>query len=295
MTDSRFLDSAYYKPGAPDIGQFAWYDSRLVVHGFGPESYDDTRQQQTQRFQLAQGWTGTELGGDADGYPGRVTLRRLDAEPPRKVDLTRWKLTLPTGQEESPTEIKQPALATYKDLNFYPVSDGAQMFRAPVTGVTTSGSGYPRCELREMNLDGTRASWSTKTGHHRLRATMSIEQVPGQKPEAVCAQVHDAADDVAMVRLEGKRLFVESRGIDVGVLDEDYDLGDIFSIVITASTGLIHVAYTSEAGTSRTVVVKGEFSGCYFKAGVYPQANESNGTGEGRVIIYELPPPEHTI
>ncbi len=44
--------------------------------------------------------------------------------------------------------------------------DGVQ-FRAPVDGVTTSGSSYPRSELREMTDSGSsEASWSSTSGTH---------------------------------------------------------------------------------------------------------------------------------
>lgn len=58
----------------------------LVRHGFGSHyrigpgpTFTEADRLNTQDFQLAQGWTGTELGGDADGYPGPETWARLMA------------------------------------------------------------------------------------------------------------------------------------------------------------------------------------------------------------------------
>ncbi|MEU9048365.1 peptidoglycan-binding protein [Kitasatospora sp. NPDC048343] len=51
------------------------FGSRYRV-GPGPD-FSEADRLNCQDFQLAQGWTGTEKGGDADGYPGPETWRRL--------------------------------------------------------------------------------------------------------------------------------------------------------------------------------------------------------------------------
>lgn len=281
MTDSPFLDPAWYAPGVEDIGQFVWYDSRLVAHGFGPESYDDTRQKQTQRFQLAQGWTGTELGGDADGYVGRVTLRRLAADPvvAPPIDLSKWKLTLPTPLGgNTPAEIDP--IGNFEQPPYFDRILGAILFRAPVTGATTPNSKYPRSELREMDPK----AWSTKAGTHEMVIEQAITALPGEKPHVVAGQIHDAYDDVIMVRLEGNRLFAESDGDEVGLLDADYKLGTRFRVSLRTSPSDISVFYN---GVRKATLI-GSWTGCYFKAGCYTQANEDNGSGYGEVVIYAL-------
>jgi hypothetical protein len=117
--------------------QIPWYRWRLAVHGYLSAAsrpalaWTEQDRLDTQKLQLAQGWKGTYPGGGADGLPGFKTLAVMAAEPkvvdpppppppplptyPAQVlNLANWKLTLPTGQPESPTEIKQPALATFK-------------------------------------------------------------------------------------------------------------------------------------------------------------------------------------
>jgi hypothetical protein len=56
----------------------------LVIAGFdghykqGPSpKFTEVDRLNTQKFQLAQGWTGTQPGGDADGYPGPGTWKAL--------------------------------------------------------------------------------------------------------------------------------------------------------------------------------------------------------------------------
>src|SRR5438132_7711918 len=95
--------------------------------------------------------------------------------PAQVLDLANFKITLPTGSSGHPTEVKQPALATFADpLWFRAIGDIGVSFAAPVNGVTTSGSSNPRSELREMNADGSNASWSSTDGKTH---TMIVDQV----------------------------------------------------------------------------------------------------------------------
>jgi hypothetical protein len=82
--------------------------------------------------------------------------------PSQVLDLTNWKVTLPvdskgaSGSSCDPAEITQPALAGFTDQWFKVTPDGnAVVFRANIEGCTTSGSSYPRSELREMTSNGS--------------------------------------------------------------------------------------------------------------------------------------------
>lgn len=210
--------------------------------------------------------------------------------PSEWLDLSIWKLTLPIGPPEMPSEITQPELATYEiDPWFLLVADGVQ-FRANAGGVTTSGSSYPRSELREMEPGGTvRASWSTSAGRHEMRIDQSITHLPEVKPHVVAGQIHDASDDVVMIRLEGTHLFVEGGGEDLGTLDADYTLGERFVVRIVAEGGHIRVDHGDD-GTFEVDVERAAI-GCYFKAGVYTQSNVSRGDDAdayGEVILHAL-------
>lgn len=218
--------------------------------------------------------------------PGSATY------PSDLLDLRNWKLTLPidTSHAGSPDEIKQPELDTYS-LSPYFILNSAKdgvIFQAHCGGATTSGSGYPRSELREMTNNGTEnASWSTSSGTHTMIIRQAITHLPEVKRHVVAGQIHDADDDVIMIRLEGTNLFVEAGGTNVGQLDSGYQLGTVFTVKIVASGGVIHVYYNDilRVSYSRSV------SGCYFKAGCYTQSNTSKGDAAdayGQVIIYNL-------
>jgi poly(beta-D-mannuronate) lyase len=219
-----------------------------------------------------------------------LILFSLLQDAPPAVDLSAWKLTLPVAERGRPREIGQPDLPTFRLDPFFRLGADGVSFHAPVDGATTEGSSYPRCELRELEADGTTpAAWSTEEGVHAMTIRQAITRLPSRKPHVVAGQVHDAKDDVVMIRLEGRKLFVEGGGKNLGVLDPDYALGTFFTVRIAASGGRIRVYYedldTPKVDIARRAV------GCYFKAGVYAQSNPSKGepAGEfGEVVVREL-------
>lgn len=212
--------------------------------------------------------------------------------PSAIINLTKWKLTLPIGADRSPTEIKQPILLSFVDTNYFHVnssSDGV-VFKAHCGGVTTSNSGYPRSELREMINDGTEnASWSTYSGTHTMIIRQAITHLPDIKKHVVAGQIHDASDDVIKIRLENRKLFVEHNNIEGGILTSDYQLGTIFTVKIVAEQGRIKTFYNDNPIPVDDYAVK--VSGCYFKAGCYTQSNlkkSERSDAYGEVIIYNL-------
>lgn len=217
-------------------------------------------------------------------------IPRVTSNMPSSIlNLTDWKLTLPAGDDDEPLEISQPKLAFYREPRFFyvdPIGEGV-VFRAPVGGVTTSGSDYPRSELREMTDGGKKeASWSAKSGTHVMTITEAITALPPNKPEVVAGQIHDEEDDIVMLRLSGKRLFVEADGDDVGTLDPAYELGTAFTTQFMATRGRIQVSYNG----LKTVEIKRSGKNYYFKAGCYTQSNSDKDDDDayGEVVIYSL-------
>lgn len=228
---------------------------------------------------------------DSAGEPGDCAL------PSEALDLARWKITLPIDDPgksgTQPLEILQPALADYQIDPWFivrPGCDGAQ-FRSPVNGVTTSGSSYPRSELREMKSNGTsQASWSSGSGTHTLTILQAITRLPASKPHVVAGQIHDGSDDVSVFRLEGSKLYV-TNGDDshYKLVTDGYVLGTAFEAKFVVSNDKIMAYYN---GALQTTISK-SFSGGYFKAGAYTQANCSNSSpcssgNYGEVVIYEV-------
>lgn len=232
------------------------------------------------------------LGGGSV-FPAAATAAPTCGYPASILNLTNWKETLPTGKQGSPTEIDQPQLATYSiDPWFTPAAGctGVQ-FRAAVNGVTTSGSGYPRSELREMTGGGSaEASWSTTSGTNTMTIDEAVTRLPSEKPQVVVGQIHDADDDVAVWRLEGSKLYVtDGDNSHYQLVTDNYQLGTRFTAEFVTNGGKITAYYNGALVATLSV----KSSGDYFKAGVYTQANCDNSApctagNAGESVIYGL-------
>lgn len=198
--------------------------------------------------------------------------------PGQLLDLSTWKITLPIGKKNNPEEVQQPQLATFADPNWFhtnPAGD-AVIFRAPVNGVTTSGSGYPRSELREMQAGGKEASWTGKSGTHTLTVVEAFTALPLEKPQLVGAQVHDAKKDWATFRLEGTKLYItNSDDSHYQLADPNYVLGTPFEAKFIVGNKLIRAYYNGALVAS---INASKLKGAYFKAGAYTQANCTNSS-----------------
>jgi hypothetical protein len=274
--------------------QFELLAERLVVHGCGPRHALETLKDQVQRFQLAQGFKGTQLGGGADGWVGPETWRRLQLDPkpttppppapslPAQIlNLLRWKLTTPLGPKGDPTEVRPPGLLRFADARCFFVRGQAVVFRTWGGGTTTENSTYTRSELRELDDDGDEIAWDNGDGKTRtLTGECAVTALPEDDPEVVVAQIHDDVDDVLMIRVVGDpddpaadlEVFAEwSKGKGKGSTKEllgTVGRGETFGYEITADAAGIRV---QAFGTTRKRdgLVRDDL---YFKAGCYMQA-----------------------
>jgi hypothetical protein len=214
------------------------------------------------------------------------------ASPGSLLNLSSWKLTLPTNTARSgnPDEVFQPELAIFSNSYFRLTGDRrGVVFNAPVGGAHTSGSSYPRSELREMKNGGKeKAAWSNASGLHTLTLRQAITHLPVVKPDVVAGQIHDGSDDVIQVRLRSKRLEVWwNDGDNRALLDANYALGKVHDLKIEAANRRVGVWYNGVKKAD--IPLSG--SGWYFKAGCYTQSNTSKGdapSAYGEVVIYNL-------
>jgi poly(beta-D-mannuronate) lyase len=162
------------------------------------------------------------------------------------------------------------------------------VFRAYANGSTTSGSTYPRSELREMANNGKdEASWSDGGANHTMTITQAITHLPTAKPEVVAGQIHNQSDDVIEIALSGNRLFAKTNGNKTTWdLDSNYQLGAVFNLQVVAGGGHINIYYNGQ----QKVSMEDNQSGLYFKAGCYTQSNTKydSATAYGEVVIYGL-------
>jgi hypothetical protein len=152
--------------------------------------------------------------------------------PSQIINLTLWVLTLPTGKIENPTEIKGASLLKYKNSKYFTINSSAIVFKAPVNGVSTENSHYPRTELRELYDANTQASWNMSQGIHIMRFKGSVTVLPTTVKKTVVAQIHGGDDDIVQFRCwtnsKGTLFDVFHNGMIYGTLDSNYTLGKIY-------------------------------------------------------------------
>lgn len=225
-----------------------------------------------------------------------VVLTATCSYPGQVLNLTNWKLQLPTGNPSnpsSPLEIKQPQLRTYKNPPYFYANtncDGVG-FTAPVNGVTTSGSSYPRSELREMiNNGATNQAFSSTVGTHKFQVLLAFNTLPKVKPHLVGLQVHGGDDDASTFRLEGKNLWI-TNGDNAHwyLVTNNYSLNTRFLAGYEVAGGQIKAFVNGRQVTSFPAT----FTAGYFKTGAYTQANctnstPCNSTNYGRTFVYAM-------
>lgn len=213
--------------------------------------------------------------------------------PGKVLNLKNWKLTLPISGEdgpEEPAEVKQPQLNTYQSRFFHlnDARDGV-VFRATAGGKTTQGTDFARTELREMTSHGTqKAAWSTDRGQrHSMTITQAITHLPPGRPAIVAGQIHGPDSEyVALVRLDGQRMYVKTEQGAVADLDTGYKLGTTYTLRLEATGSRIKIYYN---GALKSTLER-SCNECYFKAGAYLQTNTQwdNPQSYGEVTIYRL-------
>lgn len=196
---------------------------------------------------------------------------------------------------KKPLEILQSKLQTYENKPYFYTDDGVGViFRAPVNGVTTCGSKYPRSELREMKNNGRdQASWSNKSQTHTMEVELAFTHLPGIKPHVVGMQIHGSSDDITVLRLEGNDLYITQGDEKLGSpIDSSYALGKRIKMKVVAQKGGGFRWYRNNIAVGGVVYPGKTFSGCYFKTGCYTQANTKSGstfgTGYGEVVVYSV-------
>jgi hypothetical protein len=230
---------------------------------------------------------------DANTQPSQA----LAVTPPSQIlNLTNWKITLPIDNngDGNADEVKQPDLDDYSISPYFRVTytGTGVSFRANAGGATTSGSGYPRSELREMKNNGTAtANWASGSGTHTLEVEMSIKNLPVKKPEMIVSQIHDNTSDLLAFKISGTKLFLDNDDVNRATLNSNYSFGTKFTIKFVVSGNKTKCYYN---GTLKYTLNK-SYSG-YFKTGAYVLSSckgSKKVSGElcdafGEVVIYNI-------
>lgn len=208
-------------------------------------------------------------------------------QPLYNIDLSRWKLTLPTCPMY---EVYPPSL-TNKLWVLPGIFDrgvnGELILTTPTAGCTTANSSSPRTEFRGMlSTWNDRTNWTFK-GTHILNGTCVVNKLPSSK-KIIIAQIHGKTGTtdpyLKMWHRKGK--------VIVEIDDDDYDFGTVdlnkpisYSIIVKDFT----VEVVVNGKTSKVQKIDSGYAGStfYFKAGLYCIDN-SKDNDWARVTYYAL-------
>lgn len=148
---------------------------------------------------------------------------------------------------------------------------------------TSSGTKWPRSELREMQENATdnslKMAFNGGSGTHWMKAKSRLMKAMTNKPWICFTQIHNGGSDLARVQCEGNKLVCRntppgSSSETVKTVQSTYNFTDEidWEIGINAGSGYLKISgvqvQTFPANTS----------GCYFKTGCYSQSGSLNGT-----------------
>jgi len=223
--------------------------------------------------------------------------------PSGALDLSHWKLTLPvnasgtTGGKAAEIPAAQLAAGYTNPAYFHTKTDGAMVFWCPVNGATTEGTGFPRCELREMLDPADDAVNWTAHGTHTLEARCRVTQVPNSQ-KVIIGQIHSYSGKAKpLVKLQFFKGRVEAlvkerprKGKDIKLTFPEVGLDKDFDYEIKVQDGLLKVTVNGTTQTENIFQNDADWANqtFYFKASAYCQDNEGPGSEGARVSFPEL-------
>ena len=227
--------------------------------------------------------------------------------PAQNFDMSHWKLTVPvdrsggvTGEAMEMSSAQLMAAPGYSAKWFRTASNGALNMEAAINGATTSGSSFPRSELREQMIAGSDSANWYAAGNAVLEAQLTINEVPSATGKIVVGQIH-GVDAVPLVKLRyvytasgGGKLDALVKATPSSTSDISYRLASNlplktrFDYRIAVSRGVMTLSVNNEPPVQHVISSQWASTGLYFKAGAYVQANGSSSTDIGRVTFYRL-------
>ena len=207
--------------------------------------------------------------------------------PGQNFDLSQYKWQSPVASGSDVLEISQPQLATYTSAYFYTTNDGAMVFWCPVNGATTSGTSYPRSELRDLR------EWPLSSTQI-MNATCKVLQSPSTG-KTIIGQIHGniSGTEAMKLRYSGGDVTAGCKP-DLGGTEFQIPIltGVALGTTINYTIKMVnHVVTITVNGVTVTNVLNSTWdaeTAYYFKAGTYPQDNSGTSTEGSRIAFYAL-------
>ncbi len=186
---------------------------------------------------------------------------------------------------------KTPNLGSHSNDNWFYTNGTWTYFKAHVGNPTSSGSGNPRSELRELTADGSKnIYWNgTTSKEHRMLWKVKVDRLP-QSGKVCFGQIHDKTkkfDDVIRVQCQGKggqtsgKISMRINGYVTEVLEGggktvgSFNIEEEMYLELTYKNSIVKLYELNNNGvriktifTSKKAAAKEN----YFKAGAYLQS-----------------------
>jgi len=209
--------------------------------------------------------------------------------PVKNIDFSLWQLQLPTGSGTSPTVIQASQLVSgFSDAYFYTASDGWQAYMDPPTGITTSGSQHPRCEMRENK------TWSA-SGTNTLTVTGKVTKVNG---DTVCVgQMFNNNDSITLVELQysksagGFKVFYEEAKGAGSYPTQTFvacPMNTTYTYVLSLTNKVAKVTINGTVAMTKSVSSAVNANQFYFKCGDYDQSATAGAISTTPYSIVEV-------
>ena len=234
--------------------------------------------------------------------------------------LTSWKVTLPIdedGKDSSdatlvenrntdPWEVEDEDLIGFEYSPYFVAQDNEVIFRGHCAGATTSGSKYPRSELRQR-VGGGNNYWSVDD-YQELTTELRVLHTPVEKPEVCFVQIHGPDDEPLRLQFHADKglYLVWNENNKVYFKNEvPYQLGEKLKVNVVVDKGDITCTVTHlETNDSFSKTWTSMDKTGYFKVGCYTQSsvflsqfksgfNDEPADAYGEVAVSKIELTEH--
>jgi len=239
-----------------------------------------------------------------NGYPRNITYA---SDIITSIYKPSWKIFLPVDingddsytigattlaeRNMSPLTIFDANLINYENKPYFYEDNGEVVFRAHSGGATTSGTKYPRTELRQR-VGGGDNYWSVND-FQSLEAEIRLVDVPLQKTNTVITQIHSSGTPqiLAIMYNVNYGIYIEYNEYYSTRNDSLlYNLGERLYVNITVDNDLVicYIANLDSLNTTSNTWVSNYTHGA-FQIGAYSLSSIFLNEIEGDPYINELP------
>ena len=227
------------------------------------------------------------------------------------LGLVNWKLNGLSGTKSNNQYVDEiPNLPSYTNPDWFFVQNGWAKFQVWAGSDTSSGSGNPRMELRELTANGNGLIYwdGTTSKEHRMRWKVRVDRLPSSGK--VCfGQIHDKTDffdDVIRVQCQGSAnqtsgsVKLRINGYVTEVLEGggktvgNFNLGEELYFELTYQNSVVKLYELNTSGNRVRTIYTSQSAPAkenYFKAGCYLQSMKGksyNSSDYGSVAINKL-------